>query len=96
MNSCVVPRFMRTSASICKQKYFITCQHYGHVREGICIPLVVRHELSKHITICDLLWEKVHFRAKTKIELLASNESAKLALSNDAIIALVAASIFAP
>ena len=33
---------------------------------------------------------------KLKIELLASKESAKLALSNDAIIELVAASVFAP
>ena len=33
---------------------------------------------------------------KLKIELLASKESAKLALSNDAIVALVAASVFAP
>ena len=49
-------------------------------------------------TICDPLWEKVHFRAKTKkFDLLASKESAKLALSNDVIIALVytAASVFA-
>ena len=46
--------------------------------------------------ICDPLWEKVHFHAKTKIELLASKESAKLVLSNDAIVTLVAASVFAP
>ena len=33
---------------------------------------------------------------KLKIKLLASKESTKLALSNDAIVALVAASVFAP
>ena len=33
---------------------------------------------------------------KLKIELLASNESAKLVLSNDAIVALLAASVFVP
>ena len=40
---------------------------------------------------------KRYFSAqKQKIELLASKESAKLALSNDVIVALVAASVFAP
>ena len=33
---------------------------------------------------------------KLKIELLASKESSKLALSNDVILTLVAASVFAP
>ena len=33
---------------------------------------------------------------KLKINLLASKESAKLTLSNDAIVALVAASVFTP
>ena len=36
------------------------------------------------------------FLSKKKEELLASKESAKLVLSNDAIVALVAASVFAP
>ena len=35
-------------------------------------------------------------RKKKKIGLLASKESAKLALYNDAILALVAASVFSP
>ena len=47
-------------------------------------------------SICDPLWEKLHSAQKLKIDLLASKESAKLALSNDAIVALVAASVFAP
>ena len=47
-----------------------------------------------NIYVRDPLWEKVHFRAKN--ELFASKESAKLALSNDTIVVLVAATVFTP
>ena len=38
----------------------------------------------------------IYAQKKKKKDLLASKESAKLVLSNDAIVALVAASVFAP
>ena len=59
--------------------------------------LVVTVIFSLSIYICDPLREKVYISVqKLKIDLMASKESAKLALSNDAIVALVAASVFVP
>ena len=49
-----------------------------------------------YIHVCDPLCERYISAQKKHKNLLASKESAKLALSNDAIVALVAASVFTP